>query len=627
MKFTGKLKTSPRAFAAFAALAVFFCLYVAGLFVFNAFYNEIFDTPRVIEGEADYKDASFDGRMTAFTLSGEWEFYYNRWIITDGYDGESDGYISVPARWTGREKDGEKLSRFGYASYKMTVKNMKEGTLLTTFTDNSAAPLRIFINGELSSVCGTVSKTSEGSVSGQSEKVGRYIADGGDAIVVIETGYLTNGGLTHAPCLSCTLKPSGFWAGIEKFTVIMAGLTAAMFLSSLTMFFGFYRYQKSVTLPLVTGALCLHFFFSKDLTKALGLYGYGSVFVPALVSGIFTALFFAAHILKLCGALNVKSAIAGLAASAVLCAVFGALYGTVYTVIPSLLFLFAALLPLFPFLSSAKVPQKYKIAYAAIYYVTVCILAFEAIDGAGVLSFGMEYFFAFILTAIIAAQCLTAFIQLCEQSEKLLRMKELESELETARQRALSFQIKPHFVFNSLTAIQSLYHRDLDEGDRALKSFSSHLRLNINAADGRELIPFESEVKNVLNYFELENLRADGALTLLLDVAETNFSVPVLSIQPLVENAVKYAGTQTIKDGYISLSSERAENSYLIKVTDNGVGFAAENAEFGVGIKNAKERLFRLVGGELEIKSKPGEGTEIIITLPAKENANENGCD
>ena len=121
-------------------LTVVTALYFVGLAVLyavNTHFSALTDAPAVKQGTTDYKDIDRNGRRTAITLSGEWEFFYNRHIITDGDGGAPDGYLSVPSKWTGKIFNGKKAARSGYASYRLTVKNIKAGEVVTCFSDNS----------------------------------------------------------------------------------------------------------------------------------------------------------------------------------------------------------------------------------------------------------------------------------------------------------------------------------------------------------------------------------------------------------------------------------------------------------------------------------------------------------
>jgi LytS/YehU family sensor histidine kinase len=137
-------------------------------------------------------------------------------------------------------------------------------------------------------------------------------------------------------------------------------------------------------------------------------------------------------------------------------------------------------------------------------------------------------------------------------------------------------------------------------------------------ADNKDIIPFEDEIVNVINYFSLENLRFDGKLTLLFDIDYTEFSVPILSLQPLVENAVKYAGTDKISDGYIKICSMRSGNEIVLTVKDNGRGFdVGEVGESSQGLRNVTARFEYYLDAKTKINSKPDGGTEIEIRIPA----------
>lgn len=597
-----------------AALIVLYGALIGVLFGINANFGKITDLPATENGVSDFEGIDRD-RLTAMTLAGEWEFFYNRWIITDNDGGENDGFISIPGKWTGKIlPDGQKASRKGYASYRLTIKNLTDEQEIIAFIDNATIAVRIFINGELASVAGTVSKDPKISKSGQNEFVeGRFAVDG-VAEIVLETGYTTSGGLTHAP----SIKPatdSESWMFQELLVMTLLGIVFGAFAVFSVISFGFARCDGKVTSALFIGMLLLHFFFSKDVTKSISLYGYGAVCIPHLISGIATVIVFSLYILTLSDSLKKKFCAPYFVVLGCLIIVFGILINSLYEIIPAVLFLASSLAPLFFLLCRRSIRTGYKIAFIVIYFLTVCIFTIEIADGCGLLVFGTENIFSIILPVIIFAQCIISFLSLSEKNRRLLKVGRLESELNESKRQELLLRIKPHFVFNSLTAIQAVYHKNLEEGDRAVKSFSDYLRSKIDA-DTKELVPFDAELLNVNNYFELENIRADNALTLLLDTAETDFTVPMLSLQPLVENAIKHGRIQDTDGGFVSLSTEKRDGFIIIRVADNGRGFDTDEPSDGVGLKNVKERFERLLSAEMTINSAPLKGTEIIIKIP-----------
>lgn len=196
-----------------------------------------------------------------------------------------------------------------------------------------------------------------------------------------------------------------------------------------------------------------------------------------------------------------------------------------------------------------------------------------------------------------------------------LRASEYKLQYERIKARALREQIKPHFVFNTLAAIQSLYRTSLDEGDRATTLLSQHLRTNIEASD-IDLIPFEKELDNIEVYIDLENMRLSKKINVIFDIDCSDFEVPVLSLQPYIENAIKYSRVNEKEDGYIRITSRRTEEGVLVEVADNGVGFDTRSIPASsCGIRNSSERLSMLVHATPEIVSEKGVGTTVRIFL------------
>ncbi len=162
-----KRNTDKRHAAVFAFVVAGFVLLFCAMLIFNANYARVYDMPTVKGGVLDFSGYSTrDERSIAFNLAGEWEFFYNRFIVTDGDDGEPDGLISVPGRWTGERFGGDMLPAAGYASYRLTVKNMEKGDPVWVYRSSYAGAYRVFVNGVLDCECGVVSKDARETKSG-----------------------------------------------------------------------------------------------------------------------------------------------------------------------------------------------------------------------------------------------------------------------------------------------------------------------------------------------------------------------------------------------------------------------------------------------------------------------------
>jgi LytS/YehU family sensor histidine kinase len=223
------------------------------------------------------------------------------------------------------------------------------------------------------------------------------------------------------------------------------------------------------------------------------------------------------------------------------------------------------------------------------------------------------------------------FVYICfivRTSREAYMASEYKLQLEKLRITMLREQINPHFIFNSLTAVKSLYHQNVEWGDHAMNLFSNHLRTNVEAID-KNLIPFEKELDNINDFVELENLKSSEPFNIIYDISCSNFYVPILSLQVYVENSIKYSKINNKDGGYIEISSYETDNEFIVEINDNGVGFDYNKvSESSFGIKNSRERFALLMGSKVEITSSLGEGTKVKIHIDKKfmidEGNNEN---
>lgn len=200
---------------------------------------------------------------------------------------------------------------------------------------------------------------------------------------------------------------------------------------------------------------------------------------------------------------------------------------------------------------------------------------------------------------------------------------ELRRELEVKQKNAdisvMLSQIKPHFLFNSLTSISRLYS-DNPEAKEAVICFADYLRNNMDSLNQKQLIPFRKELEHVNQYLYLEKLRFKDKLEIIMEIDTDEFMLPSLTLQPIVENAVYHGITKKENGGTLKIQVKESEKSHKIYVIDNGVGFneneILKDGRSHIGISNVKARLEALCGGRLYINSVVGEGTEAILEIP-----------
>lgn len=252
-------------------------------------------------------------------------------------------------------------------------------------------------------------------------------------------------------------------------------------------------------------------------------------------------------------------------------------------------------------------------------FVSYLILPFAALV-VQMFSYGVVYLH---LATTFVAICIYIFIQ-AEQSRKL---SEQELELERGRTAIMLSQIQPHFLYNSLLGIKQLCDTEPKRASEALEHFAYYLRGNLYSISDSRMIPFEKELEHVKDYLYLEKMRFEDRLTVRLEILFTDFLLPPLTLQPIVENAVRHGITKKEEGGTLTIRCEVEAGDVIITVTDDGIGFnplvQPDDSRPHIGIENVRQRLETLCGGYLQIQSAADKGTRVRIILP-EGNEDEN---
>ena len=211
-------------------------------------------------------------------------------------------------------------------------------------------------------------------------------------------------------------------------------------------------------------------------------------------------------------------------------------------------------------------------------------------------------------------------------AEKRKQIAEQQLILEQSRMQIMVSQIKPHFIFNKLTSIAQLCEDSPEEAQQMTIAFANYLRKNMSSLDEIKPIPFSEELEHIRNYLTIEKVRFGDMLEIEYDIETEDFSIPILSVQPIVENAVKHGAGESPEGGTVRIATRETESAYLVIVSDNGQGFdtSLPRKEKSIGLKNVESRLRILNGASFELESEVGRGTKATITIP-KNNISEVG--
>ncbi len=275
------------------------------------------------------------------------------------------------------------------------------------------------------------------------------------------------------------------------------------------------------------------------------------------------------------------------------------------TFIPGFLIMGLALYLLFRYKN--QIDRTYRIIYILYMLITIPIFIVQMfVYGLNLVNFvGMVFIIVIFL-----------FIE-AEQAKKIARQ---ENEILSSRISISLSQIQPHFLYNCLTSIYCLCDEKPEAAKEAISNFSKYLRGNLDSIRQTNMTSFAYELGLIEAYLNLEKMRYDDYLKVEYDIQVSGFLLPVLTVQPIVENSATHGISDLPDGGCITISTREAADCYEIRVIDNGVGFDEkkiyDDGRTHIGISNVRSRLEIMCNGTLQYESNKSGGTTAIIKIP-----------
>ncbi|MCX6132522.1 MAG: histidine kinase [Ignavibacteriales bacterium] len=239
------------------------------------------------------------------------------------------------------------------------------------------------------------------------------------------------------------------------------------------------------------------------------------------------------------------------------------------------------------------------IQHTFVVYFHINLLTYWAILGIG---YGREYYRKF--------------------REREVRAAQLKTQLTQAQLQSLKMQLHPHFLFNTFNTISSLMHKNVDDADRVLARLGDLLRYSLHNVGVQE-VALREEIDFLQRYLEIEQTRFGDRLRVKIniDADVLDCKVPNLILQPLVENAIRYAVAPRASGGSIEISARQVIGSLRISVLDDGPGLIMEDGlpvHEGVGLRNSRERLEQLYGENhrFMLSNRSPKGLEVAMVIP-----------
>jgi hypothetical protein len=232
---------------------------------------------------------------------------------------------------------------------------------------------------------------------------------------------------------------------------------------------------------------------------------------------------------------------------------------------------------------------------------------------------------AVVMHMLIAVDMMVVFgIALCALtmfgfiiSDNMEQYMRQQREIAHQRSSVMVLQMRPHFIYNTMMGIYYLCDQDPAKAKQVTLDFTSYLRKNFTAIASEEMIPFNDELEHTRAYLAVEQAQFEDSLFVSFDTPHTMFRVPPLTLQPIVENAVKHGMNESCDPIHISVVTRQTDLSSEIIVNDDGPGFKpTDDDEPHIALNNIRQRLELMCGGRLEVAPREGGGTSVKVTIP-----------
>lgn len=578
------------------------------------------------------------------TLDGSWEFYWNGLLTPENFiPGQLpplSSFMKVPGPWNDRRAGKTVYPAQGIATYRLNLVLPPVIKDPAVHIQHVADAYKLYANGRLVAEVGKVSDKASGFQDDEKSLIVDLPTDTNKIELIFQVAQLryTGGGLRQSPVF-------GSKHLLEQRRMILLVLQL-LFIGSVFIFAIYYfilfllqRKNKTALLfsllclitfirALIWGESPLVYFFpgiSFDLRLWIN-YMTGINLMPIMI--LFTLSLFPNES---------KKAISRIMLAPTL--VFDLLLLTPPAFISRFtnfiyLFVLVQMIYLICILVKAVLNKR---ELASLFFAAVCVFVLTIVAdilyylGAG--SINLSYMFLFGNLAVIIAMSLVQARQQADihqklvlYNEKLIEADKLKDEILATEMSFLQAQIKPHFLYNALNAIANVCEKDGEKAGELIIDLAIYLRRSLEFNHMDKMVTIEKELEFVDTYFNIERARFGDKIHLRKAIEiPLDYQMPVLILQPLVENAVRHGISKKTGGGTVHIRMKQTDEGALIEIDDDGVGIESEKLSLllnktgtsqGVGLLNIHHRLLRMYGKGLALRSEAGQGTCVHLAIP-----------
>jgi hypothetical protein len=549
-------------------------------------------------------------------VSGLWEYYDGVHLISDHTVGAvPSAREKLPMEWS--MFDHAAWGRGGTASYRLVLDCVPDGGLVL-YLQGISPSIQIFVNGRAQAIS---------SITGKHSIRGAYLPEGGRCELVIEVSSNWLTGVYACPWLylpdefqsSTSLADSIWMASLGGFiTAFLLCLVMLHKIRERRRYHGFIRSFVGVALLYVLA----NFEVSNNSRLLQELISFEQLHLLVTAVAVYlgiTTIRFQVMLYPQLYDTKIIYPLAYALFAAMLLRLFIGGYLDMEIVITCLTVMVVVYEMICTFLGLREKDRGLVFVSVATILVGVGI-SMVTISSAQHFFYGMYVILPCAL--LIAIMCYANFwaLEFAKTEEAAARESEAKQKLMDAEIAYLTSQIQPHFQYNTLTMIQELCYTNPQKAAEAIVKYSALLRRKVDFNKYAKLVPFSDELDSIHDYMAIQRLRFEDTVRFEEQVDTTEFQIPPLSIQTLVENAVHHGLRKTAAGGgTVRLTVREEKAALIISVGDNGVGFdpkALDSANTGSGIASCRFRVESLLQGSIEIVSAPGAGTRVDVTIP-----------
>lgn len=605
----------------------------------------------VHDGKADLTGIDFDQKKLV-ALDGKWEFYWNKLLMPEdsstGQNPIPDSLMKVPGVWSANA--GTNYPKQGIATYRLSLEypsTLKDPAIRVQYVANA---YKLYVNGRLVQEVGSALTDKIHFKNDDKIAIIELPRDTQKAILTFQVGNLNcaTAGLRAAPVFGSKEVLEQQHMNLLILQLIFIG---GVLIFGIHYFFLFAMDSKNRTALLFSvfcfiaaarsmgwGEIPIQILWP-DVSPELRMYlnyltGYNYVAIVIL----FVQSFYPLDVNKKIMAVVLLPSL-GFDLFLLMTSPQFMTFYTNYLYILLLIQMFYMLAVLI------KAVLK-KRDNAILMFIAACILIWAMNeDILNFLKIGSYYFscmflfgnFAFILTMsyIQAKQQAANHDKLIEYNEKLLEADKLKDQIMATEMSFLQAQIKPHFLYNALSAIANVCEKDNKHAGKLIIDLAIYLRGSLEFNNLDKMVTVEKELEFVDTYFHIEQARFGQKIKLHKEInIALDTKIPVLILQPLVENAVRHGISKTERGGTVTMRMYMNGSEAVIEIEDDGVGIDADKLEGllsedtpvqGVGLRNIHNRLLKLYRSGLCIMSTTGK-TIVKLSIPEVINYENRSC-